>query len=195
MARRWSINIIGICLALTGCQTYTLREGDLLFHVTREANAITDVTPAMIDHVAIVVSKDSVIEAVPRGGVVTTPLDSLRRQEGHYIVGKVRGIDRRRSVSNARHYLGRAYDALFLPDNEAVYCSELVQLSMVDRRGRLLFQPVPMSFHDASGHITPYWTDFYARHGIPVPEGQPGTNPAELSQRKNVRITGPLQGR
>lgn len=193
MARRWYINsIIGIGLALNSCQTYSLREGDLLFHVTAQPNAITDVTPDMMDHVAIALSADSVIEAVGRG-VVTTPLDSLRHQEGYYIIGRVKHADRRQSVTHARRYLGRAYDYVYLPGNDDIYCSELVQLSFVNKKGERLFQPVPMSFHDASGRITSFWTDFYARRGMAVPEGQPGTNPAELSQRPAVRIVGRLR--
>ena len=90
MARRWFINlIISAGLVFNSCQTLSLREGDLLFHVVATGNAITEVTPGMIDHVAIVVSKDSVIEAVGRG-VKTTPLDSLRNQEGYYLVGRVK---------------------------------------------------------------------------------------------------------
>ena len=194
MARRWYINIIiGIGLALSSCQTYSLRKGDLLFHVAPTANAITDVTPDMIDHVAIVLTSDSVIEAVPHRGVTITPLDSLRHQQGHYIIGRVHGADPVLSLINARRYLGRPYDALYLADNEAVYCSELVQFSFTDSHGQRLFAPVPMSFHDASGRITPYWTDFYSRQGMDVPEGQPGTNPAELSQRKTVKILGRLR--
>ena len=61
-----------------------LREGDLLFHVAEKNNAITEVTPGMIDHVAIVIGADSVIEAVGKG-VVTTPLDSLLSQSGRYV--------------------------------------------------------------------------------------------------------------
>ena len=63
-----------------------------------------------------------------------------------------------------------------------------MQLAFVDRRGRPLFSPIPMSFHDATGRITDYWTQFYARRGLHVPEGQPGTNPGELSQRKQVKL-------
>ena len=186
------ITLLFVTLTLTSCQTYSLRQGDLLFHVTSQANAITDVTPAMIDHVAIVLSKDSVIEAVSRG-VVTTPLDSLRRQEGHYVIGRVKKADTRRSVENARRYLGRAYDRLYLPDNDDIYCSELIQFSYVDRLGKPLFEPVPMSFHDTTGRITDYWRHFYEQHNMEVPEGHPGTNPAELSQRPAIQLIGPLR--
>ena len=192
------MNIRIACTALcvlvlgTAC-AQKLRRGDLLFHVTTQANAITDVTPDMIDHVAIVLSQDSVIEAIPRQGVTTTPLDSLRRQEGYYIIGRVRKADPTLSLLNARHYLGRPYDPFYLACNEAIYCSELVQFSYTDSHGRWLFAPIPMSFHDQSGRITNYWTQFYARHGMTVPEGQPGTNPAELSKRKIIKIIGRLK--
>ena len=188
--KKASIIILAGCLAMVSCQTYCA--GDLLFHVASKDNAITDVTPGMIDHVAIVITRDSVIEAVSRG-VKTTPIDSLRRQEGYYLIGKVIGADRKASIAHARQYVGRAYDALFLKDNEDIYCSELVQFSFVDTQGKPIFSPIPMSFHDATGNITDYWKNFYKKRGMDVPEGQPGTNPSELSQRENVRITSRLR--
>ena len=176
--------------ALVGCRS-SLRPADLLFHVSEVENAITAVTPAIIDHVAIVISRDSVIEAVGKG-VVTTPLDSIRAQKGHYLVGRVRRADRRKSLENARLYLGRNYDWLYLPDNDAIYCSELVQLSFVDGRGQPIFKSVPMTFRDSTGQIPSHWLELYRQHGIEVPEGLPGSNPAELSQRKFVKIVGKL---
>ena len=181
-----------VALAATACQTSSLREGDLLFHVVEQGNAITNVTPGMIDHVAIVVSSDSVIEAVGQG-VKMTPLDSLRCQTGQYLVGRVKDVDAQMSIAHAKRYLGKAYDRLYLSDNEEIYCSELVQLSFFNKQGKRLFTPVPMSFHDASGRITDYWTQFYAQYHMEVPEGQPGTNPGELSKRPNVKIVGPLR--
>lgn len=55
MAGKWLANLS--VLLLTSCSS-SLHVGDLLFHVTKTGNAITDVTPGMIDHVAIVISKD-----------------------------------------------------------------------------------------------------------------------------------------
>lgn len=168
-----------------------LKSGDLLFHLTKKSNAITDVTPGMIDHVAIYLGGDSVIEAVERG-VVITPLDSLCMQEGRYLVGRVNKLCRKASLRKALTFLGRHYDRLYLPDNADIYCSELVQLSYVDKKGKRLFGTIPMSFHDKTGRITDYWTQFYAQHNMQVPEGLPGTNPGELSQRKNVLLLGLL---
>ena len=194
MARKWFSNasvLIAVCLAADGCQTHRLVTADLLFHVTPQPNAITDVTPGMIDHVAIVLNSDSVIEAIGRG-VVITPIDSLRQQSGYYLIGRVKGVHRSSSIAHARTYLGRPYDYLYLPDNEAIYCSELVQLSFVDKQGNRLFESIPMSFHDDSGQITDYWRSFYEEYGMGVPEGHPGTNPSELSRRQQIRIVGRL---
>lgn len=179
-------------ILLASCMSpWPPRPADLLFHVAATENAITAVTPGMIDHVAIMISADSVIEAVGKG-VVTTPLDSLRAQKGHYLVARVRRADQRKSLENARRYLGRNYDWLYLPDNEAVYCSELVLLSFVNKHGKPIFQPVPMTFRDSSGQIPSHWLELYERNGIAVPEGEAGSNPAELSQRKIVKIVGKL---
>ena len=169
----------------TACQA--LHRGDLLFHLPESNNHITEVTQGTADHVAIYLGGDSVIEAIPRQGVVVSKLSNvLHREPGRYVVGKVKGADAERSISNARRYLGRPYDSIFSASAEAIYCSELVQQSYVNRRGALLFQPIAMSFHDSTGHITPYWQDFYARRGLAVPEGEPGSNPADLMKRTKV---------
>ena len=98
----------------------------------------------------------------------------------------MKGANRRRSVENARQYIGLPYDSLYLPGAEAVYCSELVLLSYIDRQGQQLFLPVPMTFRDSTGQIPMFWQQLYRRHQIPVPEGEPGSNPGELAKRKNV---------
>jgi uncharacterized protein YycO len=116
----------------------------------------------MIDHVAVYLGHSQVIQAVSRG-VVVTPLDSLRRQAGHYLVGRVRNLARKASLTNARTFLGRHYDYLYLPDNSDIYCSELVQKSFVDNHGQPIFTTIPMSFHDDTGQITDFWIKFYAK--------------------------------
>ncbi len=87
-----------LLFTLVGCSP--LHTGDLLFHVVSQGNAITDVTPGMIDHVAIVMSPDSVIEAIGKG-VKTTPIDSLRQQDGYYLMARVKGADSKQSLRNA----------------------------------------------------------------------------------------------
>ena len=178
-----------------------LKDCDLLFHVSMDDNAITKVTEGMgqqkIDHVAIFLhheGKPYVLEAIDKG-VVYTPLDSVLHRSGYHLVGRVRGsLDKERTLHRAEAYLGRDYDHLFLAGNPAIYCSELVELSYTFVDGSKVFPTIPMTFTTDDGTLLPYWQDFYAERGLEVPEGQPGTNPGELSRRREVKILYRLKG-
>lgn len=177
--------LLSITVCCSSCQS--LQRGDLLFHLPETDNHITAVTQGKADHVVIFLG-DSVLEAVPGKGVVINTLSSVMlRDEGHYVMGRVRGADIERSIANARQLLGRPYDSIFSNSMEAIYCSELVQQSYVDKQGKQLFAPIAMSFHDSSGHITSYWQEFYDSKGLSVPEGQPGSNPADLMKKVKIK--------
>ncbi len=179
-----------------------LQEGDLLFCCTDSANAITVVTSGVgdqpIDHVAIVhrIGGNNgllyVIEAV-KPVVKLTPIDSFWCENPHLLVGRV-NIDMNipKSVKHCLAMVGKPYDDIFLPGDSALYCSELVQLNYVDHQDNLIFDPVPMSFHDATGRVTGYWMEFYSERGMSVPEGAAGSNPGELSRRPQVTIIGTI---
>lgn len=180
-----------------------LQSCDLLFVVNTRGNAITASTTPLgqlpTDHVAVALCRgDSacVYESVPGSGVGhTTLLQFLQRchDEGTAVVAaRPAGIDRSATISRLTS-ISAPYDSLYLPGNDAIYCSELVQLAFVDSLGHEVFESIPMSFHDGSGAILPYWTELYRRHGMPVPEGKPGTNPGQLLRHKLVRILGWLQ--
>lgn len=180
------------------CDVSLLKDGDLLFEVSPSDNAITDVTQGFngmkIDHVAIYWDKH-VIEATRVKGVAISSLEQFIKRntqdngEVRVLVGRITSdYHLRKTIKRAKRFLGLPYDSLFLPDNNAIYCSELVQKSYVDKKNRLIFSPIPMSFHDASGNVTDYWKAFYRRFNMDVPEGEPGTNPGELSRRENVKI-------
>lgn len=205
MASRGISCILTLFLALS-CFLPTagqqLLEGDLLFCCTDSANAITAVTSGVgslpIDHVAVVhrIGGDEgifyVIEAI-KPEVCLTPLDSFLTDNHHVILGRVSvDVDYSTSIKRCLSMVGKPYDDLFLPGDSAIYCSELVQLNYVMPDGNLVFDPVPMSFHDATGQVTDYWREFYECRGMAVPEGAPGSNPGELSRRQQVTIIGTL---
>jgi uncharacterized protein YycO len=178
-----------------------LREGDLLFCCSDTANAITSVTTGLqdmpIDHVAIVhfiggeqLGLPYVIEAV-KPAVCLTPLDTFLCENGRVLQGRVNAdCDIHASIKRCLMQVGKPYDDLYLPGDSAVYCSELVQLNFINTQGDLIFDLVPMSFHDATGQVTDYWQEFYQARGMKVPEGEPGSNPGELSRREQVTILG-----
>lgn len=192
--------LLYLALPLSGQAVRELNEGDLLFCCSDSANAITQVTSGVedlpIDHVGIVhriggdVGPLFVIEAV-KPQVCLTPIDTFLVNNTHIIVGRVNvAMDVFRSIRRCLAMVGKPYDDLYLPGDSAVYCSELVQMNFVNTDGGLIFDPVPMSFHDDSGQVTDYWKDFYSRRGMTVPEGAPGSNPGELSRRPQVTIVG-----
>lgn len=227
--------VVPLLVVVLGCSdervsVSDLRGGDLLFVVNGQGNNITDVTDGVdglgIDHIAVF-SDGNVVEAIPEYGVVENPLDSflvrLSDRES-VLVGRIEGVDVEESVANARKFLGRPYDDIFMPSDSAIYCSELVQKSFVfkDRlkerdhnvKGmavvrddvkdmnpkvtgsgdkHFVFGTIPMSFHDSTGNVTEFWAKFYSARGLAVPEGEPGTNPGQLSRDPNVRILGYLQ--
>lgn len=172
-----------------------LRHLDLLFVGAAAPNAITDVTSdakgLMLDHVGVVIKEDGktkVIEAT-YSGVREVDVEQFVQASPSVWVGRVtKKIDEQQTLRHLKNCLGRPYDYVYMPGQAALYCSELVAECFVDKAGSRIFPPVAMSFHDATGQITPYWMDFYSRRGMDVPEGMPGTNPEELSKRECVKI-------
>ena len=186
---------------LKGEHQALLHEADLIFVVNSQGNAITQSTQTMadwpIDHVAIFHrmpdGSPCVIQAVHKG-VCIEPIDSLIAEavtDGNLpmlLIGRVTGVDTAATIRRSMKFIGKPYDHYFAPSDSAIYCSELVQKSFVDAKGNLIFDPIPMSFHGSDGAILPYWTEHYSSIGSRVPEGAPGTNPAELSRRPQVTI-------
>ena len=201
-----SLLLLPVHLLAQSCRTDSiigLMQGcDLLFQIADQSNAITDVTDGVghleIEHVGIyaeVASRPSVIEALPSRGVCVTPVDSFLSRNVSadgmplVVVGRVVGdMDAEQSLRNALELVGCEYDSLYLSDNEAIYCSELMQKCFVSHEGKPVFGTIPMTFRDREGNIPAVWTELYARHGMAVPEGAPGTNPGELSRSDNVAV-------
>lgn len=186
-----------------------LRNGDLLFNVTdtttasQFAKSIVGSTKgldnAQVCHVAIVCKeKDGlfVLEATNKHGVWMCPLKDYldnadKDAEGNpmVFVGRVTGnVDVKKSIANAKRFIGCKYDFTFDPSDDEMYCSELVQKSYVEKNGELIFKPIPMSFHDEEGRILPYWINYYLERDLDVPEGEPGSNPGALSRDKRVKV-------
>ena len=80
-------------------------------------------------------------------------------------------------IARATALVGKPYDNAFLPDNDAYYCSELIQVAF-----DTLFPSQPMNWRDNDGNLPEYWQKHFDSLGMPVPEGVPGTNPTDLSR-------------
>lgn len=179
--------------------------GDLLFQVN-ESNDFTDaITTSTADstflpfsHVGIVSVENGsvyVIETVPDGGVHKIGLEKFLAGSAHTKEGKPlvvvyrmkENIDLNSAVANAEKYIGLPYDSAFQPDDSSFYCSELVYKSYLDEQNKPVFSSIPMSFSDSTGSISRLWTEYFRKLKKPVPEGAPGTNPADMSKEQVIR--------
>ena len=197
--------VIAAFAAICGCRRSGegLRNGDLVFvglpmdydaggeSMDAAISAATGDGELNLIHVAIAeVKADSVwiIDATIRHGVDRHPLDTFLTDftlnDGSYpefIIKRVSGVDADAAVERAKTFCGRAYDTCFLPDNEELYCSELVQRSYLDAEGNEVFKSEPMNFAAADGTMPPYWEWLFGLLGMDVPQGLPGTNPQRMA--------------
>lgn len=186
--KKWLLPLICSCLLTLSCQQY--RTGDLLFVGGKEDmdHAISDATGS-ITHVAILVRMNHslwVWDATPSQGVRKTPYTEFLTQlapNDTLIARRIqKPFSQRHLLSVLQQVEGTAYDSAFCEGNgNRYYCSELVKTAFIDRTTlQPLFDSQPMNWRDADGVLPRYWTDWFARLGIPVPEGEPGTNPNDM---------------
>jgi len=138
-----------------------------------------------------------IIDATIAHGVDRHPLDTLfadfalpegrakyivKRLEGDYPIG--------RFVEKAKTLCGQPYDVHFHPDNDSLYCSELVRESYRLEDGEYLFDNAPMNFKDPDGEFPAYWLWLFNDYlGEPIPQGLPGTNPAAMLEHPLLSST------
>lgn len=55
-----------------------------------------------------------------------------------------------------------------------------------------IFDIVLMKFGDCEKEVSDYWKKYYEELGVPVPVGQPGTNPGQLAKSEKLHYIGKL---
>ena len=169
---------------------YTLQTGDLLFLNTNKSDMEQSITASTGEytHVALV-ERDSaddvwIIEALPKKGVRRISFSQYEREYSiRFFMGSFDTyrltvpFNTAAVIARAKSLIGKPYDNAFLPDNDAYYCSELIEVAFDG-----LFPSKPMNWRDSDGNLPEYWKKHFKKLGIPVPEGVPGTNPTDLSK-------------
>ena len=201
-----------ICLAASCArQPESLQTGDLIFvgipaDYSLDDNsmdaAIADATgsPDSLNliHVAIAeVEGDQtwIIDATIKYGVDRHPLDTFLTQftlkDGSYPVFEVMRLKDDKvaetAVERAKSFVGTSYDVAFLPDNGALYCTELVQVSYLTDDGARIFASAPMHFKNAEGEFPVYWQQLFALIGQQIPQDIPGTNPQAMARDPQLK--------
>jgi hypothetical protein len=206
-----------ISMSVTGCTQsifkhnpdFVLQEGDLLFQdldCGPFCDAIEKVTAgyrrANFSHVGIVV-KDAnnsfvVIEAVPNGVEATSLQTFLGRSFD--VNGRPKVVAGRLKpafghlipfvLQEALALKGKPYDKVFVINNDAYYCSELIyEIFLHANDNNPVFTLRPMTFKDPdTGTTFPAWQEYFSKLGVSIPEGQPGINPGSISRSPALTI-------
>ena len=139
-------------------------------------------------HVALV-ERDStgtwIIEATPKNGVQRISFYNFKRRlfMDFFNVYRITApFDTAAVIARAKSLIGKPYDNAFLPDNDAYYCSELIQAAFDD-----LFESKPMNWRDKEGNLPEYWKKHFKELGMSIPEGVLGTNPTDMSRSPLLR--------
>lgn len=210
-----TLAVVALATAAVSCSSRPkieqLRTGDLVFvgipmDYSIESGSMDEAISAStggsdelnLIHVAIAeVEGDStwIIDATIKHGVDRHPLDTFLTdftlKDGSYPVFIIKRLKKDRHakvyVENAKKFLGQPYDVHFLPDNDSLYCSELVRDSYVGKDNEYVFESAPMNFKDADGEFPLYWQQLFSLINSPIPQGIEGTNPADMSKSPALR--------
>ncbi|MCK9254216.1 MAG: hypothetical protein M0Q45_07605 [Bacteroidales bacterium] len=191
---------------ISSAQDFQLQTGDLLFQLGKIEGinqAIAEVTSGeshiSYTHVGVVLIENDtvfVIEARPPE-VCKTLLDSFLVRSEYFedkpivAVGRLKHEYREiipQAIIRAKKLLGKPYDYIFYPDNDAYYCSELVTLSFLDSENSPIFELVNMNFRDAEGNLPIFWIEHFEKYNANIPENCKGSNPGDLSKSNKIEI-------
>ncbi len=209
--------LVGLTIVMLGCEKqisgasdgFAVQPGDLLFQdldCGPLCDAIEKVTTgyqeANLSHVGIVAADDDgrivVIEAVSSGVEVTAlqtflgrSLDEMSRPK--VVVGRLKAPYRHlipSAIEEAFALKGRPYDKVFAFDNGTYYCSELVyEIFRRANKNIPVLAAQPMTFRDRdTGRTHPAWEQYFAKLGVPVPEGKLGINPGAISRSEALTV-------
>lgn len=185
--------LLTMVLIALGAYGWEPRAGDLAFRLGSESafsDAITSATAwgdsLRFDHVGIVdidgSGKVAVVEATPKGGVKLSSWAEFTSGGGVVVKRLMSEFDACKVVAKAKSFIGEDYDWWYLPDNGKMYCSELVYESFIGSDGDHIFKAAPMNFRQPDGTMPEFWTRLFEEIEMPVPEGVPGTNPADMAK-------------
>jgi hypothetical protein len=185
------------------------KEGDILFQdldCGEFCDAVEKVTTgyqgAKFSHAGIAAKNEKgeiiVIEAITKG-VSITPLQQFlakSHDKNHHpkvIVGRLKPQFRHlipEAVKAAYKLVDSPYDEVFCINNNSYYCSELIyEIFKTANHGKPLFSLYPMSFKDPdTKQYFPAWVQYYKDLNKPIPEGEPGINPACISTSNKLAI-------
>ncbi len=204
---KYFVSFMILAATLASCkmpvEDFQFKNGDLLFSVGKGEsellkaiqNATSKGDEIPFSHVGIIsIENDSVfvLEASPRQGVVKSPLKDFIHESAVIHSKPVISIGRvketyeesaRKAPARAKVHLGKKYDFGNNESNDEFYCSELVRFAFLDNDGKPIFSPLAMTFRNKeTGLEEPFWVAHFKKLNLEIPEGEPGTNPADMAK-------------
>lgn len=203
--------ILILLTSVVGCQkkdiNNRLQTGDILFQ-DLDCGPLCDAIEAVTEGAGgrdfshcglVIVEQDSiwVVEAIGTS-VRQTSIAQFFRRSGdtsvisHCLAGRFEDVSeevKNRAAQWARQTIGQPYDDLFLPNNGAWYCSELIAEAYNRAAKDSLFRPATMTFKEnPSGVYFKAWERYFDSLKSNIPEGIPGFNPGAMSRHSGLRL-------
>ena len=190
------IYVVVALLAVTLLPAWSLAQqtGDLLFVRSQDSDMEKAISASTGEytHVALVVCAPDgvpwVFEAIRPDGVKRSMFIVWNDEHAkQYDVFRLTiPFDTADVAASANGFLGWPYDDTFLPDNDALYCSEFIY-ECFWKDNEHLFEAKPMNWRDADGEIPAYWIEHFRKLEMLVPEDVLGTNPTDLAKSPLLR--------
>lgn len=95
------------------------------------------------------------------------------------------------ALEKAHSMLGKPYNFSYVLNDQSYYCSDFIERAFRENK---IFGHIPMNFKDPeTGNIDDFWTTFYDKLGVQVPQDEPGTNPNQLAKSDKLKKLGRLK--
>ncbi|WP_370388316.1 YiiX/YebB-like N1pC/P60 family cysteine hydrolase [Snodgrassella alvi] len=210
LIRTWFTAVVFLLFSLNAYaqKPFHLQNGDLIFIEECDGgmnSAIKAATSGLdgynFTHVGIVWQKkngqNSIIEATPPK-VRITPVQTYLHPKNQQctpraVVGRLKAQYQPlipAAITSARQKVGKPYDNAFNIHNDQYYCSELIyQIFKEANHGKEVFPLRAMTFKSKeTGEFPVYWVEHFKKMGIPIPEGEQGNNPGDMSRSDLIDI-------
>lgn len=200
--------LILIAFVYIGCNPAdkTLKTGDLIFQnidcgpLCEAINAVTiGFEGKKFNHMGMVVKKNDslfIIEAAGDAVRMISLEDFSKNTSTPMYLGRLSSKYQYLipdAVAFATTKIGTPYDDAYIYGNGNYYCSELIYDAFAFAYKKPFFELQPMTFKKPETNtFFPAWVDHYEALGIPIPEGEPGCNPAGISLSDKIDILGVL---
>lgn len=178
---------------------YPLMSGDLLFQANKSSELVDAINNSTIgfedlsySNVGILIEEDNELYVIAAGtinGVEVMQLQTFLTKSATTLDNKPIVIAKRlkdtsfvaNAVERAKTLIGQPFDFAFLPNNNAIYGSELVYESYIDDNNNPLFASHQMFFRDSKGNTSEKWISYFESYNLDIPIGEYGTNPNDMA--------------